>query len=118
MTGDLIDRLERLLIDAARERRTMTYAEAARLLDIEPPHTIHKTALLIEAMMRRHAAAEAPQLASLVVSKARGGLPAPGYFELMGDLGLYDGGARGPEAARFHAAEMRRCYEAAARDGD
>ncbi|MEQ8411635.1 MAG: hypothetical protein RIC51_11025 [Erythrobacter sp.] len=116
MAGDLIDRLERLLIDAARERRVLTYADAARLLDIEPPHTIHRAALLIEAMMRRHAAANAPQLASLVVSKARGGLPAPGYFEMLRELGLFDGDARGPEAARFHAAELRRCFDAAARD--
>lgn len=115
MPGDLIDRLERLLIDAAREQRVMTYAEVARRLAIDPPHTIHKTALLIEALMRRHAAAGSPQLASLVISKARGGLPAPGYFALLGELGLYEGGATGAQAAHFHEDELRRCFDAAAR---
>ena len=111
---DRIAQLETLLIAAAREKRLMTYAEVARALDLPPPYTIHQAALLIEALMRRHAAAGAPQVASLVVSKARGGLPAPGFFALLAELGLYDGPADGPEAQAFHAAEVARCFAAAA----
>lgn len=109
----MIDRLEALLIDAARERRLMTYAEVARGLELQPPHTIHKAALLIEALMRSHAAAGAPQLGSLVVSRARGGLPAPGYFVLLRELGLHHGDDDGPAARMCHMAEVKRCFDAA-----
>ncbi|MEA1620083.1 hypothetical protein SOQ14_14355 [Erythrobacter sp. T5W1-R] len=56
----------------------------------------------------------APQLASLVVSKARGGLPAPGYFVLLRELGLYAGPSEGPEAQAFHAGEVAACFAAVA----
>lgn len=115
MAEDWLARLERLLITLAQESRVMTYAEVARALDLPPPHTIHKAAELIEALMRHHAAAGAPQLASLVVSKARGGLPAPGYFALLGELGLYPGPDNGPEAQAFHAGAVAACFAAAAR---
>lgn len=105
--------LEALLVAAARTRRVMTYAEVARALAIPPPHTIHKAALLIEELMRCHAAAGAPQWASLVISRARGGLPAPGFFVLAGALGLYGGAPDGPDARAFHAAELERCFGAA-----
>ncbi|MFL0672402.1 MAG: hypothetical protein ACJLS3_13565 [Erythrobacter sp.] len=113
MAEDWLARLERLLIAAARDGRVMTYAEAARALALPPPHTIHKTAELIEALMRHHASAGAPQLASLVISKARGGLPAPGYFVLAAELGLYHGPPDGPEARAFHAGEVAACFAAA-----
>ncbi|MFN3990091.1 MAG: hypothetical protein ACK4IS_07515 [Erythrobacter sp.] len=107
-------RLEALLIAAAREERVLTYAEAARALALPPPHMIHRTAELLEALMRHHAAAHMPQLASLVVSKARAGLPAPGYFVLMGELGLYRGPPDGPQARAFHAGEVAACFAAGA----
>lgn len=108
----LIERLDALLKDAARLGRVMTYAEAARALNVPPPYVIHQTAEVIEALMRAHAAAGAPQLASMVVSKARGGLPAPGYFALLSELGIYDGPAEGPEARAFHQGELARCHAA------
>lgn len=110
MAGELIAQLETVLIAAARAGSVLTYAEAARSLDLKPPHTIHQAAEVIEAMMRLHAAAGAPQLASLVVSKARGGMPTPGFFLLLAELGLYDGPPDGAEARRFHACELARCY--------
>lgn len=108
----MIDRLEALLVEAARERRLMTYAEVARGLALPPPHTIHKAVLLIEALMRRHAAAGAPQLASLVVSRSRDGLPAPGYFVLLRELGLHHGDDDGQAARMRHKAEVQRCFDA------
>jgi hypothetical protein len=113
LEGELIERLEALLIAAAREQRLMTYAEVARALELPPPHTIHRAALLIEEMMRHHAAAGSPQLASLVISKARGGLPAPGYFVLLAELNLYEGPASGTQAQAFHSHEVARCFTAA-----
>jgi hypothetical protein len=112
MAGEVIERLEELLIAAARARRLLTYAQVAQALDLKPPHTIHQAAELIEMMMRLHAEAGAPQLASLIVSKARGGMPAPGFFILLAKLGLYDGPPEGEAARLFHASELVRCYEA------
>lgn len=98
-----------LLLGAARAGRTMTYAEVAKALRIAPPHTIHKAALLIEDLMRHQAATGEPQLASFVVSKARAGLPAPGFFVLASELGLHDGAHEGCEARAFVEAERARC---------
>lgn len=108
----LIDRLEAMLTQAARKGQFMTYAEVARALCVPPPYVIHQTAEAIEVLMRRHASVGAPQLASMVISKARGGLPAPGYFVLLAALGIYDGPAEGPEARAFHQAEVARCLAA------
>ena len=105
-----LGQLEDLLGDAARAQRIMTYAEVARALALPPPYTIHQAAELIEALMRRQAAQGRVQLASLVVSKARGGLPAPGYFLLLAELGLYDGPPDGPEARACHAAHLAACF--------
>jgi len=103
--------LKALLIDAARSGRTLTYAEVAKSLLIQPPHTIHKAALVIEDLMRSQAAGNEPQLASFVVSKARAGLPAPGFFILTRELGLYDGADDGAAARAFVEAERKRCLE-------
>jgi hypothetical protein len=40
------------------------------------------------------------------ISKARGGLPAPGFFDCAARLGRFAGDATGPEAWGFHAAEF------------
>ncbi|AOL24144.1 hypothetical protein Ga0102493_1120 [Erythrobacter litoralis] len=103
--------LKVLLIEAARSGRTLIYAEVAKSLQLQPPHTIHKTALLIEDLMRSQAAGSESQLASFVVSKARAGLPAPGFFIVTRELGLYDGADEGAEAYAFVEAERKRCLE-------
>ncbi len=105
-----VERLEGLLIDAAKNRSQLTYQQVAQLLELQPPHTIHQAAALIEELMRNHAKAGAPQLASLVISRARGGLPAPGFFMLLQELGLYDGSVDGEDARHFHSQEMQRCF--------
>lgn len=94
--------LERL----AREGRVVTYREAAAELAVSPPHTIHQVTQALEATMDADAAAGRPFAAALVVSKTREGLPAPGFFARARALGRYDGPEQGPDAARFHAAEV------------
>jgi len=101
--------LMRLLTGAARAGRILTYAEVAKTLQLRPPYTIHQAALLMERLMRSQAARSEPQLASFVVSKARAGMPAPGFFVLAAELGLYDGTDEGPEARAFVEAERARC---------
>lgn len=105
-------RLESLLIDIGKTKNTITYAEVARILELQPPYTIHQITELLETMIRFHAKAGAPQLASLVISKARGGLPAPGFFLLLSELGLYEGTVDGEDARYFHTQEMHRCFDA------
>ena len=101
-----------MLIEAAKHKYTLTYLQVAQRLELQPPNTIHQAAEWIEAMMRLHAQAGAPQLASLVISKARSGLPAPGFFMLLRELGLYNGSVDGEDARRFHTQEMERCFSA------
>ena len=53
-----------------------------------------------------------PLLAAVAVSAKRGGTPAPGFFRLAAELGVYFGPERGPQAALFHAMELERVYRA------
>jgi len=90
----------------------MTYLQTADALCIEPPHRIHKTARLVEKLLAEDASAGRTPLAALVVSRARGGLPAPGFFDRARRLGLYAGG----DPAAFHADIVARLFEAPKRD--
>ncbi len=56
--------------------------------------------------MTEDAATDRPFIAAIVISKARGGLPAPGFFDCAARLGRFDGDAAGQEAWAFHAAEF------------
>ncbi len=105
-------RLEPLLHEAAQTGEPLTYAEMAGQLELEPPHTIHRTAMMLEELMRAQAQRGEPHLASFVISRARGGLPAPGFFALMRELGLYHGADTGEAAEALVARERRRCAEA------
>ena len=64
------------------KRRTLfTYQEVAKALDILPPHSIHQVTEALERLMEEDAAADRPFIAALAISKTRGGLPAPGFFD-------------------------------------
>jgi hypothetical protein len=93
-----VARLRAVLERARRERRTLTYLQAADALGVAPPHRIHKTARLVEMLLKEDAEAGRTPIAALVVSKARGGLPAPGFFDRARRLGIYDG----DDPAAFH----------------
>ncbi len=103
--------LERL----AREGRTATYRDVADALAVEPPQTIHQVAEALEATMAEDAAAGRPFLAATVVSRARSGLPAPGFFARARELGRYDGPEQGAGAAAFHEREREAVFAAARR---
>jgi hypothetical protein len=47
-----------------------------------------------------------PPFAALVISKARGGTPAPGFFDRARRLGRFAGDPDGEDARTFHAAEL------------
>ena len=98
------------LASARRAGRTMTYAELADAAAVPPPHRIHTLTQWLEDSMRADHAVGAPLHAALVISRNRGGLPAPGFFELCRGLGLYDGPVRGSAAAAFHQQMLNRLF--------
>ncbi len=96
---------ENLRIVAALET-TVTYHQAARGIDLAPPHVIHSISQLLEELMAEDAHRSHPFIAALVVSRARNGLPALGFFETAARLGRFSGDPFGDEAVAFHAAEL------------
>src|SRR3984957_5380916 len=65
----------------AKRRIPITYQELAKALQISPPQSIHQVTEALERLMEEDAAADRPLIAALAISKARGGLPAPGFFD-------------------------------------
>lgn len=110
MTEALQSRLRALLVERARRGAPATYKELADQLQLQPPQTIHRLTLLLEALMAEDAAAGRPLLAALCLSR-RQQLPARGFFIAARGLGVFDGDPEGPAAAAFHAAELQRALE-------
>ena len=99
-------RLRACLQDIAQRGVPITYRDLAGTLGLEPPNTIHQLTELLETLMVEDAAAGRPFIAALVVSKARRGLPAPGFFECARRLGRFDGDAGDLDAWAYHAQEL------------
>ncbi len=102
----LARRLRAHLQALATLRLPITYQEAAKGLRLSPPKTIHQITQALEQLMAEDAAADCPFIAAMVISKARGGLPAPGFFDCAARLGRFAGDATGPGAGVFHAAQF------------
>ena len=102
----LAARVRKHLQDIARQSIPITYQALAKALGLTPPNTIHQVTEAIEQLMREDAAMNRPFIATLVISRAWGDLPAPGFFDCAAHLGRFDGYAPGPEARAFHAAEL------------
>jgi hypothetical protein len=96
------NRAEMALASATSLGRMVTYAEMADAADIPAPQRIHKLTLWLESTMRQDHAACQPLRAALVISRNRRGLPAPGFFMLCQELGIYQGAETGADAAQFH----------------
>ena len=99
-------RVRASLESAAKRRILFTYHELAKALDILPPHSIHQVTEALERLMEEDAAADRPFIAALAISKARGGLPGPGFFDCARRLGRFAGDPDGQDARTFHAAEL------------
>lgn len=99
-------RLRAVLEQARLERRTVTYLQAADAVGIEPPQRIHKLSRLVEILLKEDVEAGMPPLAALVVSRIRGGLPAPGFFDRAARLGIFEG----VDPARFHSELLSSLY--------
>ena len=105
-----IDRLEALLIEAARERRSMTYGEVLGHFGIRiTPRRVYALCRDLGAVCARNRARGEPELAVLVVRKSDG-LPGEGFFHGLWRDGAYDGAATGPAAATFIRRESERVF--------
>ena len=104
-------RAEMALATALKANRTITYAELANAAKIPNPRRIHKLTKWLENSMREDHEAGKPLRATLVISRNRGGLPAPGFFILCEELGLYHGDVSGENAAQFHQTEITNLLE-------
>jgi hypothetical protein len=100
-------KLKNLILIQVREPRTAA-ASAGRdsRIQILPPHSIQQVTEALERLMEEDAAADRPFIAALVISKARGGLPARGFFDCARRLGRFAGDPDGQDAWSFHAAEL------------
>ena len=100
------EQLRTSLQNMAAAGLTITYGGLARLLELSPPNTIHQITVALERLMEEDAEAGRPFIAALVVSKARGGLPAIGFFDCARRLSRFAGDSNGVEARSFHATEL------------
>ena len=87
---------------AAAAERLVTYAELADAAGITGKHRINRLTAWLEAELEREVGAGARRLSARVISRARGGIPAPGFFLKCAELGIYDGPPEGPQALAFH----------------
>ena len=94
----------------AKRRIPITYQALAKALQILRPHSIHQVTEALERLMEEDAAADRPFIAALAISKARGGLPAPGFFDCARRLGRFAGDPDGQDAWSFHAAELNAVF--------
>ena len=77
---------EAVIGDCIRERRTVTYAGLAEAAGIPPPHRINKLTGWLETLMESDRALGRPPRAAVVVSRTDG-LPRPGFFGKLEELG-------------------------------
>jgi hypothetical protein len=102
----LVLRVRAHLCRVAEQATPITYQGLATALDISPPNTIHQLTVASQRLMAEDAAATRPLIAALVISRARGGVPAPGFFECARRVGRFDGAPSGPEGPAFNAAQF------------
>ncbi|MDF2096878.1 hypothetical protein [Aquibaculum arenosum] len=94
----------------AKDRGRITYAELAAALSQPGPQRIRRLAERLEASVRADHAVGRPLLASVVVSRSSA-LPQRGFFDLLQELGRYEGPTTGPQAEAAHAAELTAVYD-------
>ncbi len=96
-----VDRLEALLIEAARGRRSLTYAEVLAHFGIRiTPRRVYGLCRDLGTVSERNLARGEPELAVLVVRKSDR-LPGDGFFHGAWLDGSYDGPATGPRARAY-----------------
>jgi hypothetical protein len=105
-----VEALEALLIEAARGRRSMTYAEVLAHFGIRiTPRRVFALCRDLGEVCARNRARGEPELAVLVVRKADR-LPGEGFFHACWRDGLYEGPSSGAAAQAFIRTETERVF--------
>ena len=105
-----LDRLERVLIQAARERRPVTYGQLLAYFGWKVTQvTVGALCRDLGRVHDRRQGEGWPDLACLVVRKSDG-MPGEGYFASLRAEGAYDGPSVGPAAARLVKARQARAH--------
>lgn len=97
----LADRVRAYLCGLLPQDAPVTYQALAKTLQVPPPNTISQLTVALEDLITEDAAAGHPLIAAMVISRLRGGLPAPGFFESARRSGRHF-----EDPASFHAAEL------------
>lgn len=93
-----LDRLERVLVEAAREGRPLTYGQLLAYFERRVTRiTVGALCRDLARIERRRDGQGWPDLACLVVRRSDG-LPGEGYFASLRADGVYDGPTEGPAA--------------------
>ena len=71
-----------------KNRDQITYNALATTANMTGPYKIHRLTSWLEQLMAEDHHNDRPLRAAVVISKARGGLPAPGFFDKAKELGL------------------------------
>lgn len=104
-------RIKKYLCENARHAQPVTYQALAKALKLMPPNTIQQLTVALEHLIEEDAANDRPLIAAFVISKARGGLPAPGFFECAQRVGRFQGHHSGPDASAYYNIEFKRAVE-------
>ena len=71
-----------------KNKDQITYNALAATANMTGPHKIRRLTSWLEQLMAEDHHNDRPLRAAVVISKARGGLPAPGFFDKAKELGL------------------------------
>ena len=105
-----LDRLERILIQSARERRPVTYGQLLAMFERKVTRiTVSALCRDLGRVEERRAGEGWPDLACLVVRKSDG-LPGEGYFDSLRREHAYAGPSVGEAAAAFIRARQERAF--------
>jgi hypothetical protein len=105
-----IDRLQALLTEAAREGRSLTYAEVLAHFGIRiTPRRVYALCRDLGQVCERNRARREPELAVLVVRKTDR-LPGEGFFHSLWRDGAYDGPATGAAARAYIRAQTEEVF--------
>lgn len=106
-----LDRLERVLVQAAREGRAVTYGQVLAFFGWKvTPVTVGALCRDLGRVEERRRQEGWPDLACLVVRKSDA-LPGEGYFTSVRAAGLYAGPGTGPPAEAFVRNRQSRARE-------
>ena len=76
------------IMSVIKNKDQITYNALAATANMTGPHKIHRLTKWLEELMAEDHHNDRPLRAAVVISKARGGLPAPGFFDKAKELGL------------------------------